>query len=189
MIRLILVVFIIMDAVLLWLWLVRVHGELSRFREQINCSWIQLREAIISRREIMPYLIASISLRGKEVVQAMGNACDLASQVSGIAEQSRAETRINAALRNMLILVADHSELKSDESFIRVCRELRALDERIHVLMEVYNKQVKTYNDKLEGHSARFLGVFVPTQKAEPFLVTDGGACDVLARIIGVTST
>ena len=53
MIGLVVTVIVVMDVALLGIWLVRVYGEIHRFRGEVNCSWVQLREAIVCRREIM----------------------------------------------------------------------------------------------------------------------------------------
>lgn len=183
MIALVVTVFIIVDVILLGLWLVRVHGEIDRFREEVNCSWIQLRESIVCRREIMPYLIASISLQEREAVEAIGNACDLASQVAGISEQARAESRLNAALRNLLVLVSEHPEFSGDPAFQRLCLELKALDERIDFLCDLYNKQVAAYNQRIELSAARLLGLFIPLKPAERFNAVNNGVREILARL------
>lgn len=183
MIGLVITVIVILDVILMGVWLIRVHGEINRFREEVNCSWTQLREAIVCRREIMPYLIASISLQEREVVEAIGNACDLASQVASIPEQARAESRLNAALRNLLIMVSEHTEFSADPSFQRICLELKTLDQRIDFLCDLYNQQVATYNNRLESPQTRLLSLFISLNKAEVFNAADGGVRDILARL------
>jgi LemA protein len=183
MIGLVVTVIIVLDVILLGVWLVRVQGEINRFREEVNCSWIQLREAIICRREIMPYLIASISLQEREVVEAIGNACDLASQIADIPEQAHSESRLNAALRNLLVMVSEHADFSRDPSFQRICLELKALDERIYFLRDLYNNQVVAYNTRLESASARLLSLFVPLKPAENFNADNGGVREALAHL------
>jgi hypothetical protein len=189
MIGLVVIVIVVLDVILLGVWLVRVQGEISRFREEVNCSWIQLREAIICRREIMPYLIASISLREREAVEAIGNACDLASQVAGISEQSRAESRLNATLRNLLITISEHPEFSRDPTFQRICLELKAIDERIDFLCDLYNKQVSAYNTRLDSSATRLLGVFVPLKPAEIFNAANGGVREALAHLTKIDTS
>jgi LemA protein len=183
MIGLVVTVIVVLDVILLGVWLVRVHGEVNRFREEVNCSWIQLREAIVCRREIMPYLIASISLQEREAVEAIGNACDLASQVAGISEQARAESRLNTALQSLLMVISEHVEFSRDPSFQRICMELKALDERIDFLCALYNKQVAAYNTRMESAPARLLSLFVPLKMAESFNTANGGVREALAQL------
>ncbi len=184
MIGLVVTVIVVMDVALLGIWLVRVYGEIHRFRGEVNCSWVQLREAIVCRREIMPYLIASITLKEREVVEAIGNACDLASPSAGVPEQARAESRLNTALRNLLIVMSEHAEVHDDPSVRRICLELQALDQRIDILRDLYNQQVSAYNDRLNGMSARILSLFVPLKTADAFSAVNGGIRDILARLI-----
>lgn len=165
----ILLVLVVMDLILLWLWLLRIHTELKRFRDEINNSWIQLREALFLRREIMPYLVGSISFQEIEALEAIGNACDLASSSTGVADQTRAEARLAAALRRLFTLIDKYPAVKDDPNFQRLNRELELLANRIEFLTTVYNKQVVTYNAKLDASAAKVLSLFIALSRIEQF--------------------
>lgn len=169
MIGLIFTVFVITDVVLIWLWLAGVNAEVGRFRAELDGSWAQLRAAIFARREVMPYLIASVNIHEPEAVEAIGNACDLASPAAGIGEQARAEARLNAALKRLIGLVAEHPEWRTNETFARLREDLKGHDARVSFLAEAYNKQVKAFNLRLESAAARVLGLFMTLKKAEEF--------------------
>lgn len=167
----ILLVLVAMDLILLWLWLLRIHTELKRFRDEINNSWIQLREALFLRREIMPYLVGSISIQEIEALETIGNACDLASSSAGVVDQARAEARLAAALQRLIGIVDRYPDIKNDANYQRLNRELMLLGNRIEFLASIYNKQVATYCAKLETSAAKVLSLFIALPRIEKFEV------------------
>jgi len=163
-----------MDLILVWLWLLRVATELKRCREEIRLSWTQLLETLFLRREIMPYLVTSISCREPEMVQTIGNACDLAVSSTKISDQGRAEQRLGAALERLLAAVEKNPDVTSDPNFKRLTGELKMLGTRIEFLAGTYNKQAIAYNIRLAGPSAKVLGLFVDIARAELFPIVTG---------------
>lgn len=156
---------------LLWVWLAKVHGELARFHEEVRGSWDQLLEAVNRRREMIPYLIASVRLADgqTDVAEAIGNACDLALSTAGIEEQAKAEVRINAALARFLDAIRQQPALVQDASTERLRGELEAIGNRIEVLIGMYDRQVAAYNTKLQGPAARLLSLFIALKPAVPY--------------------
>ena len=85
------------------LWVAQGFRLLRYARGQIQEAWLELRAALLERREMIPYIVAAVPTRVASVLDVLGNACDLAANVEGVPECSQAEGRLSAAISRVFV--------------------------------------------------------------------------------------
>ena len=151
------------------LWLCQSYRELTFCRGCVGESWRQLQDELTARREMIPYLLASVPAAAVQLVDVAGNACDLAAHVAGVRESAQAEGRLTAAMGRLFELLDSRPEARADTNFLTLRGRLHEADERIGMLKDTYNRQAETLNALLKRGPARLLAHFALLSEAECF--------------------
>jgi LemA protein len=155
--------------VIVVLWATRSYREVADIRNQVRESWRQLGAELDARHEIIPYLVATAHVKVSQLVEVIGNACDLASHIAGVREAAQAEARLTAAMNRFFVEVDCEPELRDDPSLLELRRRLAAVEMKIGVLRELYNTQAAALNVRLEKGLGRLLGHLPVFGRAELF--------------------
>lgn len=151
------------------LWLAQTARSLNYFRTQVNESWDSLRKALAARREIVPYVVAAVHTEASQVVDVIGNACDLADHVATVRECAQAEARLTSALNRLFASVDADPAAKESQLLGSLRRRLEDQYTRVLMHKDMYNRQVETLNTLLDRGGARLfvrMGIY---HKAELF--------------------
>ena len=151
------------------LWLVQVHHAIVFARKQVTETWDALRVELVARREIVPYIVASVRVNSAQVLELIGNACDLAANVTGVQACSQAEARLTAAIGRLFALLDGVPTLSVDENVAGLRAHLAEQEARIALLVESYNRQAETFNILLSRNPARWFARLSLFQRAELF--------------------
>jgi hypothetical protein len=102
-------------------------------------------------------------------VEVIGNACDLASHVTGVREAARAEARLGAAVGKLLAVMDGDPEARDSEGVRRLRNELLATEARIGFLCERYNEAAEAMNTRLAASAGPLFVQFGLFRAAERF--------------------
>lgn len=149
----------------LGLWVAQAYRTLSCAREQVEEAWELLKEALAARREMVPYIVAAVQVHAGQVMDVLGNACDLATNVAGVRDCSQAENRLTAAIARVFALVDEEQAEAANESVNKLRESLAGHDMKIEFCKGQFNRQVEMFNGLLGHGGARLLasiGLFKP---------------------------
>jgi hypothetical protein len=151
------------------LWVAQGYRLLRYARGQIQDAWLELRTALLERREMIPYIVAAVPTRVASVLDVLGNACDLAANVEGVPECSQAEGRLSAAI-NRVFAQLDTGAPGEDVDLLASLRErVKVQEMRIELLKGVYNRQVELFNALQRRGAGRVLTSLGVVRYAEVF--------------------
>lgn len=151
------------------LWVAQGYRLLRYARGQIQDAWLELRTALLERREMIPYIVAAVPTRVASVLDVLGNACDLAANVEGVPECSQAEGRLSAAI-NRVFAQLDIGAPGEDVDLLASLRErVKVQEMRIELLKGVYNRQVELFNALQRRGAGRVLTSLGVVRYAEVF--------------------
>ena len=137
------------------LWFAQTYRLLVFAQKQAGEAWNELHRELISRREMVPYIVAAVQVNSEQIVEVIGNACDLAANVEGIRECAQAEARLTAAIDRLFALLDSLPSSKVNESLGRLRQGLQEQQERIALLIGAYNRRAETFNTLLNQGPAR----------------------------------
>ena len=149
------------------LWVGQALRRLAFCREQVSAAWRQLSDELSARREMMPYIVSAVPVSAAQLVEAIGNACDLASHVSGVRESAQAEARLTMSMKRLFALL--DAEPAEGGNVNRLRGKLDEIETRIDWLRDCYNRQAETFNALLKRGPARLLAHLPTVRQAELF--------------------
>ncbi len=137
------------------LWLAQTSRALEFARHEVEEAWAALRKELMARREMVPYVVAAAHTDASQVVDVIGNACDLADHVATVTECSQAEARLTSALNRLFAMVDAAPETGGRDTLDGLRKRLSDQYTRILMHKEIYNRQAETLNALLDRGIAR----------------------------------
>ncbi len=151
------------------LWVAQAYRLLRFARGQMSDAWLDLREALLARREIIPYIVAVVPTSAAAVLDVLGNACDLAANVEGVPECSQAEARLSAAISRVFSQLDADSPAESIEMLSSLRVRIKECEMKIELLKGLYNRQVELFNALQRRGAGRMLASLGVAKLAELF--------------------
>lgn len=158
-----------LGVVLVALWLAQTSRALEFSRRQVEESWVCLRRELMARREMVPYIIATVHTDASHVLDVIGNACDLADHVATVPECSQAEARLTSALNRLFAMMDADPVMAGRETLEGLRKKLSEQYTRILMHKEIYNRQAEILNALLDRGLAKMYVAAGLFQKAERY--------------------
>jgi hypothetical protein len=151
------------------LWAAQGYRLLQVARGQMRDAWLEFREALLARREMIPYIVAAIPTSVAPVLDVLGNACDLAANVEGVPECSQAEARLSAAIGRVFAQLDTEASAETLGMLAALRDQIKVQDMRIELLKGIYNRQVELFNALQRRGAGRMLASLGVVKFAELF--------------------
>ena len=130
------------------------YNALVALRNYIRESWSDVDVELKRRYDLIPNLVAVVkgyAAHEREVferVTELRNRC--AANNGPVADQSRDEVQLVDALKQLLVVVENYPQLKADQNFLQLQKELVNTEDRIQAARRFYNGNVRDYRNKCE---------------------------------------
>jgi LemA protein len=141
---------------LLLLWVVATFNKLVRQRNQVRAAWAQTDVQLKRRYDLIPNLVETVKgyaahERGtlEAVTQARTNA--MAAQGQSVAGRADAENALTATLGRLFALSEAYPDLKANQNFLSLQRELATTEDKIAYARQFYNSAVQTLNNTVQS--------------------------------------
>ena len=167
--QLVLVILVTMGLMGGLLWVAQGYRLLRLARGQMMDAWVALREALLARREMIPYIVAAVPTSVAPVLEVLGNACDLAANVEGVPECSQAEARLTAAINRVFTQLDTEAPLETLEMLSSLRDRVKEQAMKIELLKGSYNRQVELFNALQRRGAGRLLASAGVVKFAELF--------------------
>jgi LemA protein len=145
--------------VLLLLWLVVIYNRLVALRQTVGQSWSDIEVQLKQRHDLIPNLVETVKgyaahERGtlEAVIQARNNAV----RASGPEAASAAEGQLSGALGRLFALAEAYPDLKANQNFLSLQRELSSLETKIAAARRFFNNAVAEFNAAIQSIPAVF---------------------------------
>lgn len=138
---------------ILVLYVVFVYNGLIARRNQVREAWATIDTQLKRRYDLIPNLLESVKGAAKherETLDAVISARNAAMNASGVADKSIAENALTGALKNIFALAENYPNLKANENFLELQRELVDTENKIQATRQFYNTVVMGLNTSIE---------------------------------------
>jgi len=147
------------------IYVVLTYNTLVALRNHIRDAWSDIDTELKRRYELIPNLVATVkgyAAHEKEVLKRVTQLrvqC-LASQ-GAPQEQAVDENQLVDALQQLLAVVENYPQLKADQHFLKLQRELVNTEDRIQAERRFFNGNVRDYRNKCETFPSGIIaGIF-----------------------------
>src|SRR5947199_953401 len=126
------------------------YNGLVSLREQVRAAWAQIDVLLKRRYDLIPNLVETVkgyAAHEKGTLEAVIAARNQAVAVSGNpAQLSQAEGQLSGALRQLFAVAEAYPDLKANQNFLELQRELTNTENAIGQQRQFYNALVADYN-------------------------------------------
>src|SRR6476619_4971914 len=158
------------------------YNGFVKSRNLIQESWRQIDVELNRRYELIPNLVETVRAYAaherntlEDITRLRSQAQQLSQSEGALPSQQRAdvEAQLSGAVRNLIVSVEAYPDLKSNQNFLELQRQLAETEDRIAAGRRVYNANVRVYNTKIESVPTNIIAGMFKFEKATYFEVND----------------
>src|SRR3712207_2307112 len=140
------------------------YNGFVKSRNVIQESWRQVDVELNRRYELLPNLVETVRAYAaherntlEDITRLRSQAQQLSASEGALPSQQRAEVEeaLSGAVRNLIVSVEAYPDLKSNQNFLELQRQLAETEDRIANGRRYYNANVRVYNTKVESVPTR----------------------------------
>ena len=144
-------------------WAVGINNQLVGLDQQVNATWAQVQNQYQRRADLIPNLVETVKgfaaqERGvlESVTQARARATGVQLTPEALNDPramerfQAAQRELSGALSRLLVTVERYPELKSNQNFLDLQKQLEGTENRIAVERKRFNDAVAAYNTRLK---------------------------------------
>ena len=146
--------------------IVGIYNGLVRLRNQVKNAWAQIDVQLKRRYDLIPNLVETVKGYAKherETFEMVTTARNLAQKASsaGAGERAKVEGELGSALGRLLAVAEAYPDLKANQNFLELQRELTNTEDRIQAALRFYNGNIRDNNNKVQVFPSNIVaGIF-----------------------------
>ncbi len=140
---------------LLIIWLIAVYNGLIRSKNRVNEAWSDIDVQLKRRYDLIPNLIETVKgyaqheqATFEKVVEARSQAMNTSGD--DLAKKTQVENELSSTLKSIFALAENYPDLKANQNFLELQRELTDTEDKIMASRRFYNSNVRDFNTKIE---------------------------------------
>src|SRR3954452_21232273 len=158
------------------------YNGFVKSRNLIQESWRQIDVELNRRYELIPNLVETVQAYDaherntlEDITRLRSQAQQLSQPEGSLPSQQRAdvETALSGAVRNLIVSVEADPDLKSNQNFLELQRQLAETEDRIAAGRRFFNANVRGYNTKAEAVPSNIIANMFKFEKATYFQVDE----------------
>ena len=134
------------------LYFVMVYNGLIARQNQVREAWATIDTQLKRRYDLIPNLIETVRGAAKherETLESVTRARDAAMVANG-ANRADAENKLTETLKNLFAISENYPNLRANENFLELQRELTDTETKIQAARQFYNNVVMGLNTQIE---------------------------------------
>lgn len=170
--------YIIGIVVVLCLALIVIYNGLVQARQRVREAWSTVETQLKRRYDLIPNLIEVVkgyAKHEKATLEKVVQARNMAMATKGLSTQKeQQENALSSTLKSIFALSENYPQLKANENFVELQRELADTETKIQASRQFYNTTVLSLNTKIQVFPNNLIaGRF--GFKTEPFFELEEG--------------
>jgi len=143
-------IWLLLPALALVAWGVLAFNRLVRLRNQTRTAWADIDVQLQRRHDLVPQLVAAVRGYAGHETATLRAVTELRAQAVGLREPSRlgeVEEALQQGLVRLLALQEAYPDLKANQNFAQLQRDLVDTEEQLQYARRFYNGAVRDYTD------------------------------------------
>jgi len=140
-------------AVALLAWAMMLFNRLVRLRNQVRTAWADIDVQLTRRHDLVPALVAAVKGYASHEGAVLEAVTTLRAQATAERAPGRlgdVEGRLEHALGRLVALKEAYPDLKANQNFSQLQRDLVEVEESLQYARRFYNGAVRDYNDAVQ---------------------------------------
>lgn len=163
-------------AVLIGLWLVLSYNGFVTLVNRAKEAWSDIEVQMKRRYDLIPNLVDTVkgyAAHESKVMESVTTARSQAMQAGSVADHAAAENMLTGALKSLFAVAEAYPDLKANQNFLELQRELSDTENKIQAARRFYNQTVMALNTGLEQFPGNIVGGLFNFTKREFFELSE----------------
>jgi LemA protein len=133
---------------------VGIYNSLVKLRNMSEQSWSDIDVQLKRRYDLVPNLVETVkgyASHEKDTFEKVVQARNAAMQASSPGDKAQAENILQSTLKSLFALAESYPDLKANQNFVELQKELSNIEEQIQLSRRYYNAVVRDLNTKIES--------------------------------------
>jgi len=164
-------IILIILAVLI-LWIIFAYNSFIRLITRAKEAWADIDVQLKRRYDLIPNLVETVkgyATHEKTAFENVTKARAAAMGAGGIAEKGQAENMLTGALKSLFAVAEAYPDLKANQNFLELQRELSDTENKIQAARRFYNTNVRDLNIKIQSFPSNLIANMFKFVKREFF--------------------
>ena len=137
---------------ILVLWVIGMYNGLARARLRVREAWSGIDVQLKRRSSLIPNLVETVkgyAAHEKETLENVTRARAQLDRAATPGQAAQADNILQGTLRSLFAVAEAYPDLKADENFRQLQRELTDTEDKVAYARQFYNTNVGNYNEKI----------------------------------------
>ncbi len=129
------------------------YNALVKLRNMAQAAWADIDVQLKRRHDLIPNLVETVkgyAAHERGTLEAVVNARAKAVSAKTPEERIEGENMLTQALRGLLAVVENYPDLKANQNFLDLQKQLAEIEDAIQNARRYYNAVVRDYNIKID---------------------------------------
>ena len=157
------------------LYFISVYNGLIARRNQVREAWATVDTQLKRRYDLIPNLIETVrgaAKHEKETLAELTQARTMAMSENGVASTD-AQNKISQTLKSLFAVAENYPELKANQNFLELQRELADTETKIQATRQFYNSVVMGLNTQIEQFPSNLVANMFNIQPEKMFEIDE----------------
>lgn len=139
-------------------WFIGTFNNLVCLKALIDEAWSGIDVQLKRRYDLIPNLVATVkqyATHEKGIFEEIAQARAASMNATGVAQKAEAEKGLTHALRSLFAVAENYPNLKANENFLSLQKELSSLEHEIQLSRRYYNGAARNYNVLVQSFPSR----------------------------------
>lgn len=153
-------------------WVIATYNSFVRLVNRAKEAWSDIDVQLKRRYDLIPNLVETVkgyATHEKEAFENVTKARSAAMGAQGAEAKGQAENMLSGALKSLFAVAEAYPDLKANQNFLELQRELSDTENKIQSARRFYNTNVRDLNTMLEVFPANIVGNMFKFEKREFF--------------------
>jgi LemA protein len=171
------VVLIVIVALIIFV--IGLYNSLIKLKNRVEEAWSDIDVQLKRRYDLIPNLVETVkgyAAHERETLEKVTAArtAAMAAQSGGDAKaQAAAENMLSGTLKSLFALSESYPDLKANQNFLELQRELTDTEDKIQASRRFYNGNVRDFNTKLQIFPTNIIANMLGFKAREYFEIED----------------
>ncbi len=161
------------------IWVIFAYNRFVSLIKRAEEAWADIDVQLKRRYDLIPNLINTVEgyvKHERETLEQVTNARTQAMQTGGAsaAEQGRAENMLSDALKSLFAVAENYPDLKANQNFLELQRELSDTENKIQAARRFYNTNARDLNIKIDSFPSNMIAKMFNFGEREFFELEEG---------------
>ena len=173
-------IFIILAVIaLVILWIIFAYNSFVRFINRAKEAWADIDVQLKRRYDLIPNLVNTVkgyAIHESSVFENVTKARAAAMGAGSLAEKGQAENMLTGALKSIFALAEAYPDLKANQNFLELQKELSDTENKIQAARRFYNTNIRDLNTKVESFPNNIIATIFRFSQMEFFELEEAAA-------------